>query len=65
MAVHPAVRQPEKPRRNPSSQRQKARLEPFRVEAHDFGFDSRIDLDKLNQLVDELEAVELLKKLGS
>jgi hypothetical protein len=31
---------------------------PFRVEPHDFGFNPGIDLDKMNQLVDELEAFE-------
>lgn len=38
--------------------------EPFRVEPHSFGFKSGIDLDKLNQLVDELEVSEALRKLG-
>lgn len=65
MAAHPAVRQRERVPRKPALERKSARLKPFRVEVHDFGFDSRIDLDKLNQLVDELEAVEFLKKLGS
>lgn len=37
---------------------------PFRVEAHHFGFRPGIDLDRLNQLVDELEAEEVAKKLG-
>ena len=31
---------------------------PFRVEPHDFGFIPGVDLDKMNQLVDELEAFE-------
>jgi hypothetical protein len=37
---------------------------PFRVEAHHFGFRPGIDRDRLNQLVDELEAEEAAKKLG-
>jgi hypothetical protein len=35
----------------------------FRVEAHDFGFRPGTDLDRLNQLVDELEASEGAAKL--
>jgi hypothetical protein len=31
---------------------------PFRVQPHSFGFRPGIDLDKLNQLVDELEIEE-------
>ncbi|MGV3721301.1 MAG: antitoxin [Actinomycetota bacterium] len=31
-------------------------IEPFRTEPHSFGFKPGIDLDKLNQLVDELDA---------
>jgi len=30
--------------------------EPFHTEPHSFGFQPEIDLDKLNQLVDELDA---------
>lgn len=37
---------------------------PFRVEAHHFGFRPGIDLDRLNQLVDELEAEEAARKLA-
>jgi len=37
---------------------------PFRVESHDFGFRPGTDLDRLNQLADELEAEETSKKLG-
>jgi hypothetical protein len=37
---------------------------PFRVKPHDFGFKPDINLDKMNQLVDELEAREALGKLG-
>jgi hypothetical protein len=37
--------------------------EPFRVEPHDFGFISGIDLDKMNQLADELEAAAAAQKL--
>jgi hypothetical protein len=36
---------------------------PFEVQAHAFGFKPGIDLDRLNQLVDELEAVEVSRKL--
>jgi hypothetical protein len=35
----------------------------FRVEPHAFGFKAGIDLDKLNQLSDELEAEEFSRKL--
>jgi hypothetical protein len=38
--------------------------EPFSVEAHAFGFREGTDLDRLNQLVDELEAEEVRVKLG-
>ena len=36
----------------------------FRVEPHACGFKAGIDLDKLNQLADELEADEFSRKLG-
>ncbi len=35
----------------------------FKVEPHAFGFKAGIDLDKLNQLADELETEEFLRKL--
>jgi hypothetical protein len=35
----------------------------FRVEPHAFGFKAGIDLDKLNQLTDELEAEEFSRRL--
>ena len=35
----------------------------FRVEPHDFGFRAGVDLDRLNQLADELEAEEAARKL--
>jgi hypothetical protein len=38
--------------------------DPFVVEAHDFGFRPGIDLDRLNQLVDELDAEESARKLS-
>lgn len=38
-------------------------LPPFRVEAQDLGLRPGIDPDKLNQLVDELEAIESAAKL--
>jgi hypothetical protein len=36
---------------------------PFHVVPHDFGFNPGIDLDRLNQLVDELEAEETMQEL--
>jgi hypothetical protein len=36
---------------------------PFRVEPHDFGVTPGIDLNRMNQLVDELEAEEAARKL--
>jgi len=38
-------------------------LEPFRVKPHDFGFDPKIDLDKMNSLADELAALDDVRKL--
>jgi hypothetical protein len=38
--------------------------QPFRVKPHDFGFRPGIDLDKMNQLADQLEAGESSRKLG-
>jgi hypothetical protein len=35
----------------------------FRVEPHDFGLKPGIDRDRMNQLVDELEAEEVARKL--
>jgi hypothetical protein len=40
------------------------RPKAFRVQSHDFGFRAGIDLDRMNQLVDELEAEEVARKLG-
>ncbi len=37
---------------------------PFAVQPHGFGFRPGTDLDRLNQLADELEADEAAKKLG-
>ena len=37
--------------------------EPFVVEPHPCGFRNGIDMDKMNQLVDELEAEEFLMKV--
>ena len=37
---------------------------PFKVEPHACGFKAGIDLNKLGQLADELEAYEVAKKLG-
>ncbi len=39
-------------------------VEPFRVIPHDFGFDPKIDLDKMNSLADELAASDDTRKLG-
>jgi hypothetical protein len=41
------------------------RPKPFKVVPHDFRFRAGIDLDRLNQLVDELEVEERARKLGS
>ena len=37
---------------------------PYEVEPHAFGFKPGIDTDRLNQLVDELEADESARKLA-
>jgi len=37
-------------------ERETSAPEPFRVKPHDFGFADGLDLDKMNQLVDDLEA---------
>ena len=37
--------------------------EPFRVVPHSFGFKPGIDVNKLNQLLDELDAQEFAAKL--
>lgn len=37
---------------------------PFKVIPHSFGFKPGIDLNKLNQLVDELEAEEFVRKMS-
>jgi hypothetical protein len=37
---------------------------PFRVTPHSFGVRPGVDLDRLNQLLDELEAEEAGRKLG-
>lgn len=39
--------------------------ERFTVQPHAFGFRAGTDLDRLNQLVDELEADEAARKLGA
>jgi hypothetical protein len=41
-----------------------ARPEPFVVEPHPLRFRPGVDLDRLNQLVDELEAEESARKVG-
>ena len=40
-----------------------ARLSRFKVEPHAFAFRTGVDTDRLNQLVDELEAAEFSRKL--
>lgn len=40
------------------------RTPPFRVEPHAFGFKPGIDADRLNRLVDEMEADEVARKLA-
>jgi hypothetical protein len=40
-----------------------ARAPRFEVKPHSFGFKPGIDLDRLNQLVDELEAEEAARRL--
>ena len=40
-----------------------ARLPRFKVKPHAFAFRAGVDTDRLNQLVDELEAAELSRKL--
>jgi hypothetical protein len=37
---------------------------PFKVIPHSFGFKPGIDLNRLNQLVDELEAGEYVRKMS-
>lgn len=43
---------------------EKERRVRFRVEPHSFGFKPGIDTNKLNQLLDDLEAEEFLKKMS-
>ncbi|HVT16221.1 MAG TPA: antitoxin [Thermoanaerobaculia bacterium] len=38
--------------------------QPFRVEPHDFRFAAGLDLDKMNRLVDDLEAAGAAQKIG-
>lgn len=40
-------------------------MKPFRVKPHDFGFAPGLDLDRLNQLVDELETQHFLGESGA
>lgn len=64
MAVNHAPAPRERARRKHSPEPSKESPGAFRVEPHDFRFDPRINLDKLNQLVDELDSCEAVKKLG-
>ncbi|MDE0390223.1 MAG: hypothetical protein OXI75_16110 [Rhodospirillales bacterium] len=41
-----------------------ARMRRFKVEPHAFGFKPGVDVDRLNQLVDEMEAEEIARKLA-
>ena len=43
--------------------RKRLRPKPFRVEAQDFGLNPGFDLDRMNQLVDQLEAQDTARKL--
>jgi len=36
----------------------------YKVRPHSFGFRPRVDLDRMNQFADQLEAVEAARKLG-
>lgn len=38
---------------------------PFQVRPHSYAFKPGVDLDRVNQLVDEIEAHEAARKLGS
>lgn len=40
------------------------RPKPFRVKPHSFGFRPGVDLDRLNQLSDELESEEFARRQG-
>jgi Ni,Fe-hydrogenase III large subunit len=42
---------------------EKRKEKRFRVEPHDFGFRPGIDLNKMNQLADELEDQQIIRKL--
>jgi hypothetical protein len=54
----------QKRRREDHGESKSRLLEPFRVIPHDFGFDPKIDLDKMNSLADELAAIDDTRKLG-
>jgi hypothetical protein len=45
-------------------ERKASAQEPFRVKPHDFRFAPGLDLDKMNQLVDDLEAAAATQKAG-
>ena len=38
-------------------------VDRYRVQPHDFGFRPGVDLDRLNQLADELEAEEFARRI--
>ena len=46
------------------AQGKRARARRFKVEPHAFGFKPGVDVDRLNQLVDEMEAEEIARKLA-
>ena len=51
-------------RRGLGAARGRAETQPFKVEAHAFGFRPGIDLDRVNQLVDALETAEDKSRLN-
>jgi len=56
-AVNQALRaglEPVEPKRNP----------PFKVEPHALGIPAGVDLDKMNQLLDQLEVEDYIRKFG-
>ncbi|HSL81782.1 MAG TPA: antitoxin [Thermoanaerobaculia bacterium] len=51
-------------RRGPGLAERREKPPRFEVRPHSFGFKRGVDLNRLNQLVDELEAEEVARKLG-
>lgn len=50
------------PSRPKPADRKTCPSEPFRVKPHDFRFDPRLNLDKLNLTLDELEAFDTFRR---